>query len=281
MKTLKEFAIITIGIALVVMSLEFFFFPNNIACGGVSGLALVINKMFGINTGVVMNICNVILFALAFILIGGSFGIKSLYAAFGLSISLSLVEKYFNVAAFTDNLVLATIFGSSLLALGSAVMLTQNATTGGTSIIAKIFSKYFNMDFGKGLLVSDSTVIILALFTFGAELGLFGLLSVYLTGTLIDKFIDGLNVSRQVMIFTEKEKVITEYIINDISRGCTVFYGKGGYTGKDNCVILTILNRNQFIKLKKFIKDNDSDAFITVNETSEVLGQGFKSLIGE
>ena len=280
MKKLKEYAIITLGIAIVVISLQFFFFPNEIASGGISGLALVINKLLGIKTGIVMNICNVVLFALAFMFLGKSFGIKSLYAAFGLSISLSVIERNFDVVPFTDNLILASIFGSALLALGTAIMLTQNATTGGTSITATLISKYFNIDFGKGLLISDSIVIILAMFTFGTELALFGLLSVYLTSTLIDKFIDGINVSKQVMVFTKKEKVVSDYIIKEIHRGCTVFHGKGGYTGQDNCVILTILTRSQFIKLKQFIKENDSSAFITVSETSEVLGEGFKSLKG-
>lgn len=278
MKILKEYGIITVGVALVVIALEFFFFPNQIASGGVSGLALVINNMIGIETGIVMIICNIILFILAFVLIGGSFGIKSMYAAFGLSFVLSIMEKAGITFVITDNLMLASIFGSALLALGTTIMLTQDATTGGTSITAKILNKYCNIDFGKALLICDSIVILLAMYTFGIELALFGLLSVYLTGTLIDKFIDGLNKSRQVMVFTAHEKLVASYIIKDIDRGCTVFYGKGGYTGKDNCVILTILTRSQFIKLKQFIKNNDPDAFITVNETSEVLGKGFKSL---
>jgi len=277
-KILKEYGIITIGLILVLISFEFFFFPNKIASGGVSCLALVINNILGFDTGVVMIVCNAILFILAFALIGGNFGIKSMYAAFGLSFALSIIEKNYAVPALTNNLMLASIFGSVLLALGSAIMLTQDATTGGTSITAKILNKYAHIDFGKGLLISDSILIMLAMYTFGTELALFGLLSIYLTGNLIDKFIDGLNMSKQVMIFTEQEKLVSDYIINDIDRGCTVFYGKGGYTGKHSCMILTILNRSQFIKLKKFIKDNDSEAFITVNETSEVLGKGFKSL---
>ncbi|WP_160685484.1 YitT family protein [Clostridium sp. C2-6-12] len=277
-KILKEYGIITIGLILVLISFEFFFFPNKIASGGVSGLALVINNILGFDTGIVMIVCNAILFILAFVLIGGNFGIKSMYAAFGLSFALSIIEKNYTISAVTNNLMLASIFGSVLLALGSAIMLTQDATTGGTSITAKILNKYAHIDFGKGLLISDSIVIMLAMYTFGTELALFGLLSIYLTGNLIDKFIDGLNMSKQVMIFTEQEKLISDYIINDIDRGCTVFYGKGGYTGKHSCMILTILNRSQFIKLKKFIKDKDSEAFITVNETSEVLGKGFKSL---
>ena len=278
MKILKEYGIITIGVILVLISFEFFFFPNKIASGGVSGLALVINNIFRVDTGVVMIIANVILFVLAFVFIGGNFGIKSMYAAFGLSFALSIIEKNYTPVAVTSNLMLASIFGSVLLALGTAIMLTQDATTGGTSITAKILSKYAHIDFGKALLISDSIVIMLAMYTFGTELALFGLLSIYLTGNLIDKFIDGLNLSKQVMVFTNQEQLVSDYIIKDIDRGCTVFYGKGGYTGKDNCVILTILTRSQFIKLKKFIKDNDQNAFITVNETSEVLGKGFKSL---
>lgn len=277
-KILKEYGIITIGLILVLISFEFFFFPNKIASGGVSGLALVINNILGLDTGIVMILCNAILFILAFVLIGGNFGIKSMYAAFGLSFALSIIEKNYAVEAVTNNLILASIFGSTLLALGSAIMLTQDATTGGTSITAKILNKYAHIDFGKGLLISDSIVIMLAMYTFGTELALFGLLSIYLTGNLIDKFIDGLNMSKQVMIFTEQEQLVSNYIIKDIDRGCTVFYGKGGYTGKHSCMILTILNRSQFIKLKKFIKENDAEAFITVNETSEVLGKGFKSL---
>lgn len=278
MKKFKEYGIITIGVLLVIIAFEFFFFPNKIASGGVSGLALAINNIIEIDTGIMMIIFNAILFILAFIFIGGGFGIKSMYAAFGLSFALSIIEKVYKPIAITNNLMLASIFGSVILAFGTAIMLTQDATTGGTSITAKILSKYCNIDFGKGLLISDSIVMIIAMYSFGTELALFGLLSIYLTGILIDKFIDGFNLSKQVMIFTEQEKLVADYIIKDIDRGCTVFYGKGGYTGKPNCMILTILTRSQFIKLKKFIKNNDPHTFITVNETSEVLGKGFKSL---
>ncbi|MBW6410474.1 YitT family protein [Clostridium weizhouense] len=278
-KLLKEYFIITIGIIIIILGFEFFFFPNNIACGGVSGLALIIHNILGTEPGIIMIICNIILFILAFVFIGGSFGIKSMYAAFGLSIILSIIEKNIKVMAITNNLVLATIFGSVLLAMGTAIMFTQNATTGGTSITAKILNKYCHIDFGKGLLISDSIVILLAIYTFGIELGLFGLLSVYLIGILVDKFIDGFNLCKQVMIFTEQEELVVNHITKDVKRGCTVFYGKGGYTQKQHCIILTILSRAQFIKLKKFMKIYDPNAFITVNETTEVLGKGFKNIL--
>lgn len=279
MKKLREFFYITIGIILVSIGLEYFFFPNNIAGGGVSGFALVIQDAFNIEAGTVMWICNIVLFIVAFIFIGGSFGTKSIYAAFGLSAILSAIEKLGISYAVTDNLILATVFGSVFTALGGAIVFNQGASTGGTSITAKLLSKYLNMDIGKGLLISDSFVIILAIYNFGVELGLFGLIAVYLSSSLIDKFIDGINSCKQVIVFTSNEEMVSKYIIKDIDRGCTVFDGRGGYTGNRNSVIFTVLDRRQFIKLKQFIKENDPKAFITVNEATEVLGKGFSNII--
>ena len=281
MNKLREFFYITIGIILVSIGLEYFFFPNNIAAGGVSGFALVIQDAFNIDAGTVMWICNIVLFVLAFIFIGGNFGIKSIYAAFGLSTILSVIEKLGISYAVTDNLILATVFGSVFTALGGAVVFNQGASTGGTSITAKLLSKYLNMDIGKGLLISDSVVIVLAIYNFGVELGLFGLIAVYLSSNLIDKFIDGINSCKQVIVFTSNEDLVSNYIIKDLDRGCTVFDGRGGYTGNRNSVIFTVLDRRQFIKLKQFIKENDSTAFITVNEATEVFGKGFSNIIGD
>lgn len=279
MKRFKEYILITIGFLLTAIAFEYFFFSNSIASGGVSGLALIMKEIFNIDPGLVMIICNIVLFILAFIFLGGSFGIKSAYAAFGLSISMSIIEKFTTPVAITDNLILATIFGSVIIALGAVIIFNQGASTGGTSIIAKLLSEYFNINIGVALLIVDSLIIILATFTFGIELGLFGLIGVYLSSTLIDKFIDGFSECKQVFIFTQKEELVSKYIIKDVDRGCTIFKGKGGYTKKENVVILTVLDRKQFIKLKKFMKTEDPTAFITVNEVSEVLGQGFRTLV--
>ncbi len=130
MKTLKEYGIITLGVILLAVSLEYFYYPNDIASGGVSGLALVVNKITGISQGMFMNVANVILFALAFWLIGGSFGGRSIYATFGLSITISLIESFLPTFAVTENMLLATIFGSVVGAFGIALVFSQNSSTG-------------------------------------------------------------------------------------------------------------------------------------------------------
>ena len=131
MKKFKEYILITIGFLLTAIAFEYFFFSNSIASGGVSGLALIMKEIFNIDPGIVMILCNIVLFILAFIFLGGSFGIKSAYAAFGLSISMSIIEKFTTPVAITDNLILATIFGSVIIALGAVIIFNQGASTGG------------------------------------------------------------------------------------------------------------------------------------------------------
>ncbi|MBS4959145.1 YitT family protein [Clostridium tertium] len=275
MKKLKEYILSTIGVAIVAFGLEYFFFPLDIAAGGVSGLALAINQLIDINPSVLVFIFNFILFALAFFLIGGSFGAKSIYATIMMSVIMWVFESFFEPKAITDNLVLACVFGSVVLALGTAITFYQDASTGGTSIIAKIINKYFHVPIGQGLLLADCTVTLLAIYSFGVEKGLFGLLSATLIGILVDKFIAGLNPVKQVFIITNKEKLVVDFINNDIDRGCTILTGKGGYTKENMTVVYTVLTSKQFIALKQFIKNNNPEAFLTVSESTEALGKGF------
>ncbi len=276
MKKLKEYFLITIGVTIGAFALEYFFFPLDIAAGGVSGLALAINQLIDINPSILIFIFNVILFALAFFLIGSSFGAKSIYATIMLSVMMWIFETFFNPQAITNNYVLACIFGSAVLAFGTAITFYQDASTGGTSIVAKIINKYFHLPIGQGLLLADCTVTLLAIYSFGVEKGLFGLLSAILIGILVDKFIAGINPVKQVFIITNKEKLVVDFINIDIDRGCTILNAKGGYSKENMSVIYTVLNSKQFITLKHFIKENNPEAFLTVSESTEALGKGFK-----
>ena len=272
---IKEYIRITIAVAIVTFALEYFSFPNEIASGGILGLALVLNSVFNIEPSILILGFNVILFLLAFFIIGGSFGGKSIYASALVSVFMWITENWLNPKAITENLFLASVFGSLIIALGTAIVFNQGASTGGTSIIAKIINKYLHIPIGQGLLIADCTVAVLAIYVFGVELGLFGLLSAIVVGLLVDKFIAGFNPVKQVFIITSKEKLVVDFIMKDINRGCTILSGKGGFTGGDTTVIYTVLSSRQFVTLKNFVKENNPDAFITVTESTEALGEGF------
>lgn len=274
----KDFLLITIGILLVAISVVYFFEPNNIAAGGITGLAIVINHYIPfISIGPLVLIMDATLFMIALIVIGPKFGVKSIYCSLLLSTSMWVMQKFFSFT-ITNDLMLATIFGTLIAAAGMAIVFNANASSGGTDIIAKILNKFFHFNIGKSLLMVDFLVTLLGAITFGINIGLYGLLSVIVNGVVIDKIIAGFKVKSEITIISQRNKEISEYILNDLERGCTFIKGVGGFTGKDTSLLYTVLDRSEFIKLKNHISSIDKNAFITVGEVHEVMGEGFKGI---
>ena len=274
-ESIKEFALITIGIFLVAISVVYFFEPNNIAAGGITGLAIVINHYIPfISIGPLVLMMDAILFIVALIVLGARFGAKTIYSSFLLSTSMCIMQTFIPIN-ITNDLILATIFGTLISAVGMAIVFNANASTGGTDIIAKILNKFFHIEIGKSLLIVDFLVTLLGAVTFGINIGLYGLLAVIINGVVIDNIIAGFKTKSEITIISEKNKEISKFILDDLERGCTFIKGIGGFTGKDTSILYTVLDRNEFIKLKNKIKEIDKNAFITVGEVHEVMGEGF------
>lgn len=274
-ESIKEFALITIGIFLVAISVVYFFEPNNIAAGGITGLAIVINHYIPfISIGPLVLMMDAILFIVALIVLGAKFGAKTIYSSFLLSTSMWIMQTFIPIN-ITNDLILATIFGTLISAVGMVIVFNANASTGGTDIIAKILNKFFHIEIGKSLLIVDFLVTLLGAVTFGINIGLYGLLAVIINGVVIDNIIAGFKTKSEITIISEKNKEISKFILDDLERGCTFIKGIGGFTGKDTSILYTVLDRNEFIKLKNKIKEIDKNAFITVGEVHEVMGEGF------
>lgn len=275
---IRDFVLITIGVLLVGISVVYFYQPNNLAAGGVSGLAIIINHYIPtISVGPLILIMNVILYIVAFIVIGSNFGGKSIYASLALSVVIWALEKYLPLN-ITNDLMLATVFGTITAAAGMAIVFNANASTGGTDILAKILNRYFHFNIGRSLLMVDFIVTLLAAITFGVNVGLYALLAVIMSGFAIDKIIAGFNICSEVTIISSKNNEISKYILDELERGCTFIKGVGAFTGKDTALLYTVLERSEFIKLKRFISSVDKNAFITVGEVHEVMGEGFKGI---
>lgn len=278
-ESLKDYLFIFVGVFLVALSLEYFFIPNNIAAGGLTGLAIVINHyMPAISTGPLVFIMDLFLFVIGFIFLGKNFGVKTIVSSFSLAGMMTFIENFLEPKAVTNDLMLAAIFGTLITAIGMAIVFNANASTGGTDTIAKILNKFFHIDIGKSLLAVDFIVTLLGAITFGINIGLYGLLSVIINGIAIDKVIEGFHVCKEVTIISKKSDEIGKFIMEELERGCTFLKGVGGFTGKDTCVLYSVLGRNEFIKLKQYISKVDPDAFITVGEVHEVMGEGFKNI---
>ena len=276
---LKEYIFIFIGVILVAIGLEYFYIPNKLAAGGLSGLAIVINHYIpAISTGPLVFIMDAFLFVIGFIFLGKNFGVKTLVSSFSLAGIMTIIENTISPKALTEDLMLASLFGTLIIALGMAIVFNANSSTGGTDTIAKILNKYFHLDIGKSLLAVDLIVTILAAITFGFNIGLYSILCVIMNGIMIDKLIEGFVVCKEVTIISKEYKKIGQFIMDDLERGCTYFRGIGAYSENDVLVIYSVLGRNEFIKLKQYIAKVDPFAFITVGEVHEVMGEGFKNL---
>jgi uncharacterized membrane-anchored protein YitT (DUF2179 family) len=281
MKRLKEYLLITLGLLLIAISIEFFLAPNKIAAGGVTGIAIIVNYYIpALSVGILVLIMNVILFIIAFVVIGNKFGGKTIYASLGLSALMWLIERFITPDMIpTDDLMLAALFGTLISGIGMGIVFNQNASTGGTDILAKILNKFVHLNIGKALLAVDFIVTLFGGVAFGAESGMYALLAVLVNGFMIDYVIDGFNAVKELMVISSKHDEISRFIIDELDRSCTLFPGKGGFSQKDSMVLYTVLSRREFIRLRAFIKDVDRKAFITVNDAHEVLGEGFKDLI--
>ncbi|QCX34441.1 YitT family protein [Caloramator sp. E03] len=279
-KAFKEYILITFGIILVAIGIYYFLVPNNLAAGGVSGLAIVINNFVpAIPVGLLMLVMNIILFIVAFIFIGANFGAKTIYSSLGLSGIIWFLEKFYPIKnPVTDDIFLNLIFGILIGGVGMGIVFNQNASTGGTDIIAKIINKFFHVNIGKALLMSDFLITLMAGYAFGIKVAMYALLGVIINGFVIDEVIQGISICKQVMIISSKGEEIKNYIMNELGRGVTLYEAKGGYTKEKKEVIMTIVSRREFIKIREFIMDVDKRAFISVNNVHEVLGEGFKEI---
>jgi len=280
-KTIYEYIMITIGLLLVAAGVYFFLIPNDLAAGGVTGLAMVINYYFPVlNVGAIMLVLNVILFIIGFIFIGSGFGIKTIYSSLMLSFMISMMEELFPMAGpITNDIFINLIFGILVGAIGMAIVFNQNASTGGTDIVAKILNKYMHLEIGKGLLLADLLVTLLAIAAFGATVGMYSLLGVIINGFTVDSAIQGLNIIKKVEIVSSKGAEIKNFIIKELDRSATLYDAKGAYSLQNKEVITTVLGKREVIRLKNYIKEIDPKAFIITYNVHETLGEGFTDLM--
>ncbi|NBI05527.1 YitT family protein [Senegalia massiliensis] len=274
---IKKFILINTGILIMAIGLYFFLIPANLAVGGVTGLAMVINKVFPIiPIGIVMTLANIILFTLGFLIIGKEFGGYTIYSSFLLSGAIYILEIIIPInGAIIDDLLINLIYGIIIQGIGMGIIFYQNSSTGGTDVVAKIINKFLHLDIGKALLLADFVITIFAGLTFGPKLGLYALLGVIANAYVIDNVIAGFNKKMNIMIISNKNKEINKYIIENIKRGTTLYSADGGYSRRNKIIINTVVNRKEYIKIKGYVKDIDPDAFITVGFVHEVLGEGF------
>lgn len=277
----KEYLLITLGIVIMALGIYFFKFPNHFSTGGVTGIAVVLDKYFpSISPGTFVLIINNALLLVGFLVFGRGFGVKTAYASLLFSGVIWLLERLIPLSApLTSQPLMELIFAVALPAIGSAILFNLDASSGGTDIVAMILKKYTSLDIGKALLLGDFLITVASGVAFGIEIGMFSLLGLLIKSLVLDLAMESMNMKKYFHIITSNPLPIQEYIVKDIRRSATILHGEGAYTQENRTVILTAVNRAQAIRLRKFIKATDPTAFILITNTSEVIGKGFRGVM--
>lgn len=279
-KGIKDYVKIFLGSLLIAAGIYYFWAPAQLAGGGISGLAIVIQSILPmVPISIIIFCLDAIMFLIGFVVLGKSFGLKSIISSISIVVATGIYEIITpNIMPLSQDNLVILIFGSLSMAFGQAIVFSQGASSGGTDIIAKIITKFTHLNIGISLMIADMIVVVLAIGAFGIEKGLYAALGVLATSSMIDFFISGLSVERLMTIIPSNLEAcdkIKGYILKDLERGATIYTAEGAYSGADKKVITTVVGRKEFIMVKQYVKKIDSNAFVTVQNLHEVHGEGF------
>ena len=278
MQRVIKFIKLNMGLLFVAVGIYYFLSVNNIAAGGVSGVAIIIRHYLpNAPIGLIMSIINIVLLVLSFAFIGWEFTKNTVYSSMALSVMVWILDTIYPIKEpIVDDILIQLIFGVVISAVGMAIVFNLNSSTGGTDIIAKLLNMYMSVSIGQGLLFIDFVITLAATKTFGPEKGMYALFGVILNGLVVDNTIDGVKRMKQLVIVSSKSEAIQCFILEKLERGATVYSAKGAYTGAEVDVVTTLITKKESVKLKNYVKSIDPNAFMSIATVNEVLGEGFR-----
>ena len=265
---------IILGAAMGGISFNVFLMPHKLLSGGVSGIALIMNYIFGFNPGVLVFVFNIPIFLAGYKFVDKEFIALSLVGMTAFSIFIDTFA-FLKDIIYIDDVLLSCIYGGVLSGIGMGIVFRNRASQGGVDIVAVILKKYFSINLGTTSLLINIAVVTLGSYFYGIKLAMYTLVSMYVSSSILDKVMKGFGSSKSVMIITDKEQLVADTILKALDRGVTYLEGEGAYTKNKKRVIYCIVTLNQLAKLKQIVREVDNDAFMAVSDTSEVLGHGF------
>ncbi|SCJ02257.1 Uncharacterized BCR%2C YitT family COG1284 [uncultured Flavonifractor sp.] len=272
-----SYFMITLASAIYAVGFNWFYVPNDIAFGGITGVGQIINAILPwAPIGTVVIILNIPLFILGWRLLGGHLLLSSLYAMAVSSVFIDIVNSIWTFEPMDS--MLACVFGGVLMGASLGMVFQQGATTGGTDLIARLLKlKITWLPMGKLLIATDMVVIVASAIAFGSVYSaLYGVVALYIAGIVMDRMLYGLDSAKVAYIISDRFKEIADTLVNDLDRGVTILQGQGAYSGAEKKVLMCAFKQRQIVSIKKMVKELDPSAFIIVCDAHEVLGDGFR-----
>ncbi|WML50690.1 YitT family protein [Neobacillus sp. PS3-34] len=272
-KIFQRILLITLGACLMGIGLEIFLVPNNVIDGGITGISIMLSYITGWKLGFFIFILNMPFFFIGYKQIGKTFALSTLYGIIVLSLATVLLHP---VPAFTQDILLASVFGGIVLGIGVGIVIRYGGSLDGTEILAILFNKKLPFSVGEIIMFFNLFILGTAGFVFTWDRAMYSLIAYFVAFKTIDITITGLDESKSVWIISDNAQEIGDAILNRLGRGVTYMNGEGAYSGEDKKVIFCVINRLEEAKLKDIVTDHDPTAFLAVADIAEVRGGRFK-----
>ena len=274
---LKHFVGIIIGATVVSISINTLIIPNQIADGGVTGIAILLHYLFHWPVSLTILLLNLPLFLMGLRLVGRNFLAFSVLGVGVLSVTLSLTTQ---LPALTHDTLLAVISAGVLSGIGMGIIFRSSGSLGGTDILAVLFARTTSFSVGQILLGIDGVIFLAVAILFRPEMAMYAMIYMFIATRVVDFVQEGLSHSKSVMVVTTHPQRIAEEIMAKLERGVTLFQASGAFSGEAKQVVYCVINRTELSQIKKIIHDQDPLAFVAISEVPEVVGEGFSSWKG-
>ncbi len=276
--SIRDIAGIIVGSFILAVAIQWVLVPANLLTGGVSGIAIILKFLSGVDLWIWYLLLNIPIFIAGYKYVSFRFIIYSLIGTLVLTLFLGILKPLdWNL---NDNL-LSALLGGVIAGVGSGIILHNKASTGGLDIIAVLIRRFWGYNIGQVFFASNLLVLILSLIILNIKLALFSAISIFISSQVMDLVIYGPGLNRTAMIISRNSDDIIYAIIHNLHRGCTCLSAWGAYTGENKNIIMVTVARTQLPKLKEIVFQLDPQAFITVSETIEVYGKGFRTELSD
>lgn len=272
---LNSLFFVILGAVIMALGLEYIVIPNGLLDGGITGISIMLSKLFGISVGTFLLLINLPFVWIGYKKIGKTFAINTAIGIGVLSITTTILHNM-HVEKITDDLLLATILGGIVLGIGVGLVIKSGGSLDGTEISALILDNKVPFSVGQIILVINVVIFSVAITFYSLEVAVYSLLTYFIASKAIDIIQEGLDTSKSVYIISDYPDEMAEAIQKRLGRGVTFLKGRGGYSLEEKRVILSVITRLEEQKLKTIVSEVDDDAFVIINNVSEVKGGNFK-----
>ncbi|MBW9147353.1 YitT family protein [Clostridium sp. CM028] len=278
----KKIVLIILGTFILAVAINLFIIPNKLLSGGLSGIGLMLQYIFNLPMGITLLIFNIPLLILSILKINKKFTAFTILGTISLSVCLMLTSSLNNVLAPVEESyrLLYCIYGGILSGIGTGIVFSNEGSTGGMDILAIYAKKKYDIEIGIMSFTINFLIVAVGSVLFNFKVGLYTLISMYITVAVMEKVMNGLNRRKMLLIVSEKEKEVSDAIMSNFNRGVTILYGEGAYTKHRKNIVYCVVSLGQLPQIKRVIKVIDQEAFISIIDIAEVEGNGFKSPIG-